>query len=146
MRTRGPADRSTTKWGVAGLAVAALLIGPIPLLGECNTAPTAVGDAARTVTERILVDVLGNDTDPEGQALSVSVTGTTCPGTAAVEFDLVAFTPQSQLTRDCTIIYRITDEEGMSDTGVVTVTVEFEAGIFSDGFESGDTSKWGGSI
>jgi hypothetical protein len=103
-----------------------------------------MGDTTSTFTEKILVDVLANDTDPEGQALLVSVTGTTCPGTAAVELDLVAFTPQPRLSADCTITYQIEDDGGLSDTG--TVTVELMSGIFSDGFESGNTSRWGEEI
>ena len=116
------------------------LVASSPLLAECNTAPTAVPDAAQTVDESLLVDVLSNDSDPEGQALTVSVVGTTCPGSATVDFDLVTLTPAPRLTEDCVITYRVTDEGGLFDTG--TVTVALIDSIFSDDFETGDTSGW----
>ena len=105
----------------------------------CNTAPTAADDAARTYARSIAIDVLANDVD-DGQALSVSVASETCPGTVSVDFDLVTCTPSTPLGQDCLIYSTVRDDEGLSDSALVTVSADIE--IFIDDFESGDASAW----
>jgi Bacterial Ig domain len=122
------------------LAITAVLLVPATLDADCNTAPTAVDDTARAYDESIVVDVLANDLDSGGQALTVAVTSETCPGPVSVAFDLVSYTPSTKLRQDCQIHYTVTDDEGLSATAKVTVSMITE--IFSDGFETGDASSW----
>ena len=114
---------------------------------QCNTAPTAVLDSAETPDNKILwIDVLGNDTDPDGQPLTVSLVSENCPGTVATDSGgLLTYAPTrvSEPGLDCSITYRIADGAGDTDTAVVTVSVRAVPPlIFADGFESGDISAW----
>ena len=126
--------------GGLALAIAAALLVPAAIDAACNTAPTAVDDTAYAYDQSIVIDVLANDVDAEGQALGVAVTSETCPGPVSVAFDLVSYTPSTPLAQDCQIHYRVTDDEGMSATAKVTVSMITE--IFTDGFETGDAAAW----
>ena len=112
----------------------------------CNTGPTAFNDVAATRDDRtLLLDVLANDSDPDGNPLTVQILTHDCPGTVTADStETVTFIPVSvPATTNCSIDYRITDGEGGSANASVSVTVErFEPFIFGDGFESGDTSAW----
>jgi len=126
--------------GGLALAITAALLVPAAIDADCNTAPTAVDDTARAYDESIAIDALANDLDAEGQALALVVTSETCPGPVSVAFDLVSYTPSTQLRQDCQIHYRVTDDEGLSATAKVTVSMITE--IFSDDFETGNASSW----
>ncbi len=121
------------------LAVAIVLLAPGGIDGACNIAPMALDDAARAYDQSIADDVLANDVDDD-QALTVSVTSETCPGTVTVDFDLVTYTPSPALDQGCQIHYTVTDGEGLSASATVTVSMITE--IFADGFESGDAMAW----
>ncbi|WP_306004695.1 Hint domain-containing protein [Aquicoccus porphyridii] len=72
----------------------------------------------------VVIDVLENDTDPQGQPLSV--TGTTDPanGTTIVAPDgRVIYVPDAGFTGEDTFDYTVEDTDGNSATGTVTVTV-----------------------
>ena len=127
------------------MVLSVTLIFSSPALSQCNTVPTAQPDTGITVDNEVLwVDVLGNDSDPDGQPLSVTVMGESCTGSVSVVADLVRLVPVpiSGNQEQCTISYQITDGEANASS-TVTVTVNlFVVEIFSDGFESGDTSAW----
>jgi len=125
-------------------SVAGALIGgavaPAAAQG-CNNPPQAVADAADHLGKIVAVDVLANDSDPDGDALSVIVVGWTCHGTVEEDLGLVTLHPDPTRAEDCTISYRLTDERGgLSDT--VAVEVQAVTAIFADGFESADVSAW----
>jgi hypothetical protein len=106
---------------------------------QCNSPPVALDDAAVYVGGSVLVvDVLANDS-ADGEALAVSNLSTTCLGTLSEDFGLVTLTVAG-FSGDCSIGYRVTDEGGLFDTA--TVSVLDGTGIFTDSFESGDTSRW----
>jgi subtilisin family serine protease len=90
-----------------------------------NSAPNAVDDFAETQQNTpTTIDVLANDTDPDGDTLSV--TGVTQPanGTAAENPDnAVTYTPNAGFTGTDTFTYTIGDGRGGSDTANVTVRV-----------------------
>ena len=89
-----------------------------------------------------MVDVLANDSDPDGEDLEVLGLSTTCGGTVSEDFGLVTLALSvSGLAQDCTITYQVRDESGGSATGTVTIR-DATGFIFADGFESGDTSQW----
>jgi hypothetical protein len=106
---------------------------------QCSNAPVAVDDTAVYVGGTVLVvDVLANDSD-DGEALAVGNLTTTCSGTVSEDLGLVTLAVAG-FSGDCSIGYRVTDEDGLSDTA--TVSVLDGTGIFTDSFESGDTSRW----
>ena len=106
----------------------------------CNSDPVAVADEATySGSPTVIIDVLANDSEPDGEALTVGRLTTTCAGSLAEDFGLVTLTVSGTFS-ECTISYQITDESGNSATG--TVTVQDGTSIFLDGFESGDLSRW----
>ena len=131
--------RFPSRWWIAA-ALAAVWSSSLPAGAQCNTAPAAVNDSTTALDQPVLIDVLANDSDPEGQALTVVATGWTCPGTVTVDFELLTFTPSEPLRQDCEIAYAVTDEGGLGATATVAVT--FPRSIFADDFESGDVSAW----
>ena len=89
-----------------------------------NHAPVAVDDTATTTENTaVTVDVVANDTDVDGDALSVA--GVTSPGhgTAVIHNGKVDYTPASSYTGADTFDYTVSDGNGGTDTGTVNVTV-----------------------
>ncbi|MBB3994588.1 Ca2+-binding RTX toxin-like protein [Sulfitobacter undariae] len=93
------------------------------ILPEGNTAPDAVDDAAATtVLTPVTVNVLANDTDPEGDDLSV-VSATSPDGDVVVNDDgTLSFTPAPGFTGEATVSYTISDGT-LTDTAEVAITV-----------------------
>ncbi len=125
-----------------GLVVLALALATASAVSAqpCNTAPQAVDDTALHLGDPIVVDVLANDIEPDGEALSVSSLSTTCAGTASEDFGLVTMVPASQVAEACTIAYQVSDERGATSSATVVVTSS--GALFKDSFESGNTSAW----
>jgi VCBS repeat-containing protein len=92
-----------------------------------NPAPTAGSDAVVSVEDTpINIDVLGNDTDPDGDALVVDPTFPPQAGNGTVTINpdgTLHYVPNANYTGVDTIIYRISDGQGGFSTGVVTVDV-----------------------
>ncbi len=91
-----------------------------------NTPPVAVDDAA-TVDPGDTVDLfpLANDTDADGD--EIVLTGVTAPegsGTVTIgDEGLVQFTPADGVTGDVILTYTISDGQGGTDEGQITVSV-----------------------
>jgi uncharacterized surface anchored protein len=91
-----------------------------------NTPPVAHDDVATTAVDTaIAIDVLGNDDDADGDALTVTqVTSPTSGGTAAINGDgTIAYTPGSGFTGTDTFTYTVDDGHGGTASATVTVTV-----------------------
>lgn len=128
----------------------ALTIEPV------NDAPTAVGDIAVALRQRrdgvikILAsgpfssqNVLDNDADIEGSALSVTTTGIPNQGGAVnigANGQLLVYTPTALFTGTETFTYTITDSE-LTDTAVfsMTVTDGIDGGVGGDSVTILDT-------
>lgn len=123
---------------IAGLA-ASLVAAP------CNTAPTVSAQrVAIGAGELAIVDVLADASDPDGQALTLSLASHTCPPQVSATVD-----PTQTLTisaagpaPDCVVRYRVSDGAGGVVTSHVAVSVSVSDLIFSDGFELGSTAAW----
>jgi hypothetical protein len=90
-----------------------------------NNAPVANPDAATTAEDTaVTIDVLGNDTDADGDALAVTgVTGVS-NGSASVNADgSVTLTPAPNFFGTATFSYNISDGNGGIASAGVTVTV-----------------------
>ncbi len=90
-----------------------------------NDAPDAVNDSA-TVNEDGSVDipVLGNDTDVDGDSLTVTAVSDPPNGTATINDDgTVNYEPDPNFCGTDTFTYTISDGNGGTDTATVTVDV-----------------------
>ncbi|MFI5932569.1 beta strand repeat-containing protein [Actinoplanes sp. NPDC051494] len=99
--------------------------GATVTLAVVNSAPMAQPDAAVTPTSTpVTIAVLTNDTDPNGDLLSVI--GTTAPGhgTVTVSGGSLLYTPALGFAGTDTFTYTIEDPGHLTGTAVVTVTVQ----------------------
>ena len=89
-----------------------------------NSAPVAVNDVASTNDKTaVLIAVLVNDTDEDGNTLTVSA-ATAVQGTVSIEADQrLRYTPKAGFEGVDTISYTITDGLDGTATAVVSVTV-----------------------
>ena len=89
-----------------------------------NRAPVTASDAAlTTIGNSVLVDVLANDSDPDGDAISLIAAQGAAHGTVALQSGRVLYTPTSGYTGSDTFSYQIRDARGATATGSVSVTV-----------------------
>ena len=89
-----------------------------------NRPPVAVDDTATTdpVTP-VAVPVLANDSDPDGDPLTVTAVGRAGHGTVAVAGSSVVYTPDPGFSGIDRFIYTVADGNGGTATATVTVTV-----------------------
>ena len=99
-------------------SLAALFALPVLLLPTVAqaAAPFATNDSAENFGFPLVVDVLANDGDADGEALAVTVGGTgpscaTCLGTITVIQGLIRFEPSSTRPAACTKIGRASCRE-----------------------------------
>ena len=91
-----------------------------------NHAPDAVNDVANTTPNTaVIISVLSNDTDPDGDALTVTAVTSPAHGTAVRSNNntTVTYTPANNFTGMDSFNYTISDGHGGSDTATVTVSV-----------------------
>src|SRR5690606_22940928 len=89
-----------------------------------NEPPVAVADEAETDHDTpVSIDVLANDTDPDGDTLTVDAVTTPANGTATHTSDQVTYTPDPGFAGTDTFTYTITDGHGGFAQATVTVTV-----------------------
>jgi hypothetical protein len=89
-----------------------------------NTPPVANDDQAQTpVDTPIVVDVLPNDSDADGDALTIASAGNAVNGTAGVQGTVILYTPSTGFVGTDSFTYTITDINGGSATARVTITV-----------------------
>ncbi|WP_205825125.1 Ig-like domain-containing protein [Methylobacterium terricola] len=93
-----------------------------------NPAPVAMDDVATTAEDRpVVVDVLANDRDPDGDALAIAAAGDAAPraghGRVAIADGKLVYTPDTDFNGTDTITYAIVDGNGGTSTASVTVTV-----------------------
>jgi VCBS repeat-containing protein len=87
--------------------------------------PDAVNDAAETAEDTAAtVEVLANDTDPNGDPLTVTAVTQGAHGSVVINPDgTVTYTPAANFNGLDSFTYTATDTTGLSDTATVTVTV-----------------------
>ncbi|WP_341502585.1 Ig-like domain-containing protein [Gallaecimonas sp. GXIMD4217] len=89
-----------------------------------NSAPVAQNDSATTdAGQAVTINVLANDSDPDGDTLTVtSVSGVN--GSAKINSNgSISFTPASGFSGTETFSYSVSDGKGGSDSATVTVNV-----------------------
>ncbi len=91
-----------------------------------NAAPTAADDVltvSYASAGSVLAPVLGNDTDPNLDTLTVTSAGTPDHGTATVVAGGVQYSAPAGFSGDATFAYTISDGHGGTSTAQVTITV-----------------------
>jgi hypothetical protein len=90
-----------------------------------NDAPAAANDSATTAEdESVTIDVLANDTDIDGDQLTVTAVGTPGAGSASIEADgRVTYMPAANQSGSISFSYTVADGAGGSDSATVSVTV-----------------------
>ena len=91
------------------------------------SAPTANSDTYTVPknSQNNTFDVLSNDSDPDGEAISLDkIASSPDHGSASIDGGKINYTPDTDYTGSDSFTYRISDTEGNSDTGRVDITVE----------------------
>lgn len=93
-----------------------------------NRAPVAVDDTLEgDINSRLAVpaaQLLANDTDPDGDVLSIAFVGSPIGGSVALGANaLVTFTPDPDFTGSASFQYIVTDGFGHLDTATVTINL-----------------------
>jgi hypothetical protein len=91
-----------------------------------NTAPDAVNDSATVFKgASVTISVLGNDSDPQGDTISIKSTTNPSKGSIALQSNgTIKYTAPTNWTGTTTFTYTIKDPSGVPDTATVTVTVK----------------------
>jgi len=89
-----------------------------------NAPPVAVDDTASTfANEPVTIDVLGNDSDPDDDILTIVTVTDPAHGTTTILDGQVVYTPDAGYLGPDTFTYTVQDPSGASDTATVTVIV-----------------------
>jgi CshA-type fibril repeat protein/VCBS repeat-containing protein len=117
----GPYSITVTATDPSGASVSDTFV-----LTVTNDAPTAVDDSFGIDEDEVLTGaVLPNDTDPDGDALTVSLVSGVANGTLVLNADgSFTYTPNANFNGTDSFTYRVTDADGASTTATVTITVE----------------------
>ncbi|MEL7037415.1 MAG: Ig-like domain-containing protein, partial [Cyanobacteria bacterium J06592_8] len=95
-----------------------------------NRPPVAVNDNQLLTSDRsVTLDVLGNDSDPDGDAFSLHEFDTVSAngGTISLDGDQLVYTPPAGFEGTDTFTYSIIDTQGGIGTATVTLTVQPES-------------------
>ncbi|MBY0417968.1 MAG: tandem-95 repeat protein, partial [Pararheinheimera sp.] len=108
-----------------------------------NNAPTAVNDTASTDDRTaIRIAVLSNDTDADGDVLTVSA-ASALQGSVIIEADQrLRYTPKAGFDGVDTISYTVIDSSGDTATASVSVTVRAYQNVVVDNKSSGGSMTW----
>ncbi len=106
--------------GLCDTATVTITVNPV------NDAPDAVDDAGTTPEDTpVNVDVLANDTDPDGDVLVVDAVTQPANGSVVIEADgTVMYTPDPDFNGTDTFTYTACDPGGLCDIATVTITVD----------------------
>ena len=94
-----------------------------------DEAPVAVDDTASATEDgsAVLIDVLANDSDPEGERLTLESATQPANGTTVVENDKVKYTPNPGYYGSDSFTYTVSDQSNNSSVGNVVVNVEADS-------------------
>ncbi len=89
-----------------------------------NVAPVANNDTTSTLFETpVSVNVLNNDTDANGDTLTIVTVSNPSNGTAAISGNAILYTPNAGFNGSDTFNYSISDGNNATNSAIVTITV-----------------------
>jgi len=98
-----------------------------------NGAPVAQADSAETgAGVPVFIDVLANDSDPNGDELELVAVSSAAGGTTSLVDDGVRYTPNQGFAGTDSFTYTVRDPGGAEATGEVTVTVSNQPPVAVD--------------
>ena len=112
----------TVSDGVGGFATTTVSVD----VGTGNRPPVAANDEGSTAEDTpITFPVLDNDSDPDGDTLSISAVTQGANGSVSVNTGgTITYTPDANFNGSDSFTYTISDGQGGSDTATVNVTVD----------------------
>src|SRR4051812_15613207 len=116
-----------------------------------NHAPVAGADSASTPQDTaVVVNVLANDSDPDGDALTLSMGSQPAHGTAALSGNGIRYTPAAGYQGSDSFSYSISDGRGGTATATVNVTVTAPTNTMHvgdlDAFPTKTTTSWSSRV
>ncbi|WP_282166065.1 PKD domain-containing protein [Cellulophaga baltica] len=120
----------------------------ITVTAPANQAPIAVADNYSVIkgTNNNLFNVIENDSDPDGDTLTVTLELFPLNGTATMSGNQVSYSPNINFVGTDQIGYQISDGNGGTDDGLITVTVSAPANQAPVAVASGPTTTSRGAI
>lgn len=88
-----------------------------------NTAPVAINDTAKAGATSTLIPVLANDSDADGDTLTITSVTQPLLGAASIEGDKVRFTSPRSWSGSASVTFVYTISDGRGGTAQATVTV-----------------------
>lgn len=100
-------------------------VEPVATQPPANTPPVATDDNA-TVTSgaTILIPILDNDSDPDGDGLALQSVSAPTHGTATINGSSISYTAPASYVGPDSFTYTVADGNGGTDTGTVRLTVQ----------------------
>jgi CSLREA domain-containing protein len=96
-----------------------------PVVNPSNQLPVAVDDAATTKSGiAVQIDVLDNDSDPDGDSLMVEAVGAAANGSLTTNGTAVVYTPTVDFVGTDSFTYTVSDGNGGNGVASVAVAVE----------------------
>ncbi len=109
-------------------------------VGFVNDPPVGNDDVISTGEDQpVTFDPRGNDTDPEGDPLTITGTSSPTNGSVVINADgTLTYTPDPNFSGTDSFTYTVDDGQGETDTATVTVQVDFvnDAPVASDDTQS----------
>lgn len=131
-------DDNSAGTGSGGSATATITV----TVNAVNDAPLAVDDSGSTLMNNsVTIMPLANDSDIEGDTLTLSAVGTPGNGTAAISGTDVVYTPTASFVGTDSFSYTVDDGNGGNDTATITVTVTFVNGAPTAADDSETTAE-----
>jgi len=125
-------------WSVALILILTLFAGATSAWAQFNAAPYAAPDSAEVQAgQSVTIAVLANDSDPEGDPLSITAVGSPAHGAAVLNTDgTITYTPAAGWPapgdpNSDSFTYTITD--GQFNYAIGTVTITVLVGLDADG-------------
>jgi hypothetical protein len=92
--------------------------------------------------ETVVIDVVGNDTDPASRSLELRSVTAPSRGVSEIATGMVAYTPAFGFVGRDTFTYTVANDLGLDADGTVTVDVKGHGGSFADGTWFTDGTGW----